>query len=85
MISLFLIIMGWLGGESGQTWPWSAKWQSKLSKYKANRWPEWATATLLSLISYKGYLNLGLDIKLVYDSLYRCRFVCLGLSIYNKN
>lgn len=63
----FLILMFWLGGESGASFPWSQKWQKGFG-FDLAQVPEIVTAMLLGFVSMQGYQKLGLDVDFYVET-----------------
>lgn len=58
--ALFILLMFWLGGESGASFPWSKKWQQGFGVDLGNL-PEAMASVLLGFIAIHGYQQLGLN------------------------
>lgn len=56
---LFILLMFWLGAESGASFPWSKKWQQGYG-VDLGKLPELVASILLGFIAMQGYQNLGL-------------------------
>lgn len=60
--ALFILLMFWLGGESGASFPWSHKWQQAFS-FSLGKLPEFLASVILAHISLIGYSALGIDLE----------------------
>lgn len=67
---IFLVLKFLLGGESGASFSWSSKWQSKtVFGHTLRQLPESVDALLMTIIAMHGYRILGLDLEFHWEAL----------------